>query len=468
MKKVLSATMAVAMLLLMAACSSSSSSSSSSSAAGSSAASSTADSTAASSEAADATAVGDVKAEMRMIWWGSQTRHDYTQAAIKVFEEKYPNITITPEYLAWDGYWEKCAAMGASKNLPDLMQQDYKYITAYARNNQIIDLFPYVESGILDLSDVSETAYTPGVIDDKLVAINLGMNTYCVLIDQDIFAKAGIEIPEDTWTIADYEAICQQLVDKKDELGIKYADSVGGFEIETLQYAFREKDMYFFNQDGSESFGWDKETGKEIILAHMLREKEWQDKGYIAPVAVRQENSVNGIESNPIVKGECAMFSYIWSNQAKAVSTAAGKNFTMVAYPSETEKKMQYMKPSQFLSVTADSKYPDQAALFVSEFTNNIDMNKELKAERGVPIAGKVREALAADMEEGSIDKQVFDYVGRMSEIANVIWKPEPQALGTIDNLRKNMLVSILNGSDPDQAFEDFYTLALDEFAAQA
>ena len=55
-----------------------------------------------------------------------------------------------------------------------------------------------------------------------------------------------------------------------------------------------------------------------------------------------------------------------------------------------------------------------------------------------------------------------------MSEIANVIWKPEPQALGTIDNLRKNMLVSILNGSDPDQAFEDFYTLALDEFAAQA
>lgn len=129
---------------------------------------------------------------------------------------------------------------------------------------------------------------------------------------------------------------------------------------------------------------------------------------------------------------------------------------------------MQYMKPSQFLSVTADSKYPDQAALFVSEFTNNIDMNKELKAERGVPIAGKVREALAADMEEGSIDKQVFDYVGRMSEIANVIWKPEPQALGTIDNLRKNMLVSILNGSDPDQAFEDFYTLALDEFAAQA
>ena len=124
MKKVLSATMAVAMLLSMAACSSSSSSSSSSSAAGSSAASSTADSTAASSEAADATAVGDVKAEMRMIWWGSQTRHDYTQAAIKVFEEKYPNITITPEYLAWDGYWEKCAAMGASKNLPDLMQQD--------------------------------------------------------------------------------------------------------------------------------------------------------------------------------------------------------------------------------------------------------------------------------------------------------------------------------------------------------
>ena len=467
--------MAAAMVLSMAACSSSSSSSSSTAPSSTPAPSS---STAPSSTAAPASStpsssapegnssVGDVKAEMRMIWWGSQTRHDYTQAAIKVFEEKYPNITITPEFLSWDGYWERCAAMGASKNLPDLMQQDYKYITAYARNNQLVDLQPYVDSGILDLSDVAESAYSPGIVDGKLVAINLGMNTYCVLIDKEMFEKAGIDLPTDTWTIAQYEEICQKLLDKKDELGIKFADSVGGFEIESLCYAFREKDLYFFNQDGSESFGWDKDTGKQIILDHMKREKEWQDKGFIAPSAVRTEQNGTSVESNALVRGESAMFSYIWSNQAKAVTTAAGKNYYIVAYPNTTEKKMQYMKPSQFLSVTSDSKFPEQAALFVSEFTNNIDMNMELKAERGVPIAAKVREALGATYEADSIDKQVFDYVGRMSDIANTIWKPEPSSLGAINTLRQNMLLEILEGGDPDAAFEKFYTLAQDEFAA--
>lgn len=475
MKKVLTAVMAAAMVLSMAACSSSPSSSTPSSAPSSSTtpssstpapASSNPSSSTAESSQAGGSSVGDVKAEMRMIWWGSQTRHDYTQAAIKVFEEKYPNITITPEFLSWDGYWERCAAMGASKNLPDLMQQDYKYITAYARNNQLIDLQPYVDSGILDLSDVAESAYSPGIVDGKLVAINLGMNTYCVLIDKEMFEKAGIELPKDTWTIAQYEEICQKLLDKKDELGIKYADSVGGFEIESLCYAFREKDLFFFNQDGSESFGWDKDTGKQIILDHMKREKEWQDKGFIAPSAVRTEQNGTSVESNAIVRGESAMFSYIWSNQAKAVTTAAGKNYYIVAYPNLTEKKMQYMKPSQFLSVTSDSKFPEQAALFVNEFTNNIDMNMELKAERGVPIAGKVRDALGATYEADSIDKQVFDYVGRMSDIANNIWKPEPTSLGAINTLRQNMLLEILEGGDPDAAFEKFYTLAMDEFSA--
>ena len=457
MRKALTAIMAAAMVLSMAACNSTPSSSSQ--AAGGNNSGST-------DSKADVAAVGDTKAEMRMIWWGSQTRHDYTQAALKVCENKYPNITITPEFLSWDGYWERCAAMGASKSLPDLMQQDYKYITAYARNNQLVDLQPYVDSGILDLSDVAESAYTPGIVDDKLVAINLGMNTYCVLIDKEMFEKAGIELPTDTWTIADYEEICQKLLDKKDELGIKFPDSVGGFEVETLCYALREKDLFMYNQDGSESFGWEKEQGKQIILDHMKREKEWQDKGFIAPSAVRTEQNGTSVESNALVRGESAMFSYIWSNQAKAVTTAAGKNYYMVAYPNETEKKMQYIKPSQFLSVTSDSKFPEQAALFISEFTNNIDMNKELKAERGVPIAAKVREALGAEYDPDSIDKQVFDYVGRMSEIANSIWKPEPSALSAINTLRQNMLVSILEGGDPDTEFENFYTLAMDEFAA--
>ncbi len=49
------------------------------------------------------------------------------------------------------------------------------------------------------------------------------------------------------------------------------------------------------------------------------------------------------------------------------------------------EGKMQYMKPSQFFSVASNSENPETAVKFIDGVTKNIDMNTELKAERGVP-----------------------------------------------------------------------------------
>ena len=70
----------------------------------------------------------DTKAELRMIWWGSQTRHDYTQAAINVFQDAYP-ITITPEFTAWDAYWEKLAQCQLRRICLTYCKYDYKVYT---------------------------------------------------------------------------------------------------------------------------------------------------------------------------------------------------------------------------------------------------------------------------------------------------------------------------------------------------
>src|SRR5690625_1309081 len=66
--------------------------------------------------------------ELRMAWWGSQTRHDYTLEAIEIYEEKNPQITIDPEFSGWDGYWEMLATQAAGGDLPDIIQMDMQYI----------------------------------------------------------------------------------------------------------------------------------------------------------------------------------------------------------------------------------------------------------------------------------------------------------------------------------------------------
>ena len=118
LKKTLGSVSALLMVLSATACSSGDAASSSSDAGGSS--SETTSSSSASSDDGGSAAAGE-EMNLRMIWWGSQTRHEYTQAAIDVFEEKNPGVTISPQMVSWDGYWQKLATQSASQDLPDII-----------------------------------------------------------------------------------------------------------------------------------------------------------------------------------------------------------------------------------------------------------------------------------------------------------------------------------------------------------
>src|SRR5262245_42648905 len=70
--------------------------------------------------------------ELRVAWWGSQDRHNRTIKAIELFQKKYPNIKVTYEFAGWADYWTKMTTQAAGRNLPDVMQQDYAYITEWS------------------------------------------------------------------------------------------------------------------------------------------------------------------------------------------------------------------------------------------------------------------------------------------------------------------------------------------------
>lgn len=463
LKKTLASLTALMMVLSATACSNGESASSD--AGSSEQSSSSSSSSSAASETSSGTSDGEA-INLRMIWWGSQTRHEYTQAAIDIFQEKNPGVTISPEMVSWDGYWQKLATQSASKDLPDIIQMDYAYINQYAKNDLVIDMYPYVESGVLNLDDCPETNWSAGVIDGKLAGICNGVNTICTMINPDMLEAVGAEAPSLEWTWDDYEALCQKFIDNKDTLGLEFVDD--GTQMssnETLIMAFRENGMEFYNQDGSESFGWEKDVGKPIIVDVLNKQKEYVEKGYTAPIAVRDEVTQNGVESTPIIRNISAMAVGLWSNQILAVSNAAGHSFEITTFPCETAERYQYIKPSQFFSVASNSANPEMAVKFVDGVTNDIDMNMELKAERGVPISTKVQDALAETYEEGSVDKQIFEYVGSVSPIAKDIYVPQPKANGAITTLVANMFKDVINnGMSAEDAFESFYSQALIEF----
>jgi multiple sugar transport system substrate-binding protein len=62
--------------------------------------------------------------------------------------------------------------------------------------------------------------------------------------------------------------------------------------------------------------------------------------------------------------------------------------------------------------------------MFVDFFTNSLEANEILLAERGVPISGTVRQALAPRL--GRSQREMFAYLDRLSKEVQPIPPPDP------------------------------------------
>jgi multiple sugar transport system substrate-binding protein len=135
-----------------------------------------------------------------------------------------------------------------------------------------------------------------------------------------------------------------------------------------------------------------------------------------------------------MVTGDAGM-AYFWSNQIVAVWTAAGedRNFKMYPVPRpEGGQSQNYIKPSMFWSITSQAQHPDEAAAFIDWFTNSVEANEILEAERGVPVSSVVREALLPSL--GPAQAEMFNYLGIIEEDNSPIRPADPAAHADIQN----------------------------------
>ena len=131
---------------------------------------------------------------LRMNWWGGDSRHQATLEAIEKFQEKYPNITVSPEYEAFNGHEEKVALSIKSGNAADVMQLDWSWISTYSPNGDNFYDLNQVDN-ILDLSNYSEADKEIFTINGKLNAIPISKTGRVFCWNKKTFDTIGVEIP---------------------------------------------------------------------------------------------------------------------------------------------------------------------------------------------------------------------------------------------------------------------------------
>jgi multiple sugar transport system substrate-binding protein len=372
--------------------------------------------------AASAAAQTPAPVELRIAWWGSQDRHNRTIKAIELFQKKHPHVKVSYEFAGWQDYWTKMTTQAAGRSLPDVMQQDYAYITEWSSRGLLAPLDDAVKSGVLDLRDVSEDLLKAGQVSGKLLGVNLGTNAQCFVLDLDAFKKAGLELPPPSWTWADFEKVTMAL---REKLGI-WGMGSGMWDNQAWGALTLSAGHWRYSADGTR-IGYPDDKPLVDYLNMLLRLQKTNALIPRAEELASHHTGNRGIEVSPIVSGKAAM-AYMWSNQIVAVWKAAGgdaRNLRMVALPRIAGgKAADYYKASMFWSVTAHSKHPREAAMFVDFFTNSLEANDVLFAERGVPIAAKVRQTLQPKL--GKSQAEMFAYLDRLGKDVQPIPPPDP------------------------------------------
>lgn len=372
---------------------------------------------------------------LRFTWWGSDTRHEYTQQLIDLYETENPNVTIEPDFTEFESYLDRLATNVAGGDTPDIIQMDARWLREYANEGVLLNLDDYIGEE-LDTSQLDELMLPTGQIDGSTYAITTGANTFSIVADPAVFAAAGVEMPDDTsWTWEDY-------VDIATEVSANSPDGTFG----TQNMAFNETGFEIYaRQQGQSLFN---EDGTDLAFEPELMEEWWQisldlrDSGGEPSASQSVEIQAASLDQSLIATNLSSMAAY-HSNQLFALTEGAGRELELLRWPGESvDDPGMYLKSTMYWSASSESEHPEEAAKFIDWLVNSPDAAELLLSDRGVHINTELREEIADDL--GPADTAATEFVAEITpELAEPPAVP-PVGAGEVQDIIQRLNEEVL------------------------
>jgi len=351
--------------------------------------------TAASTSAAATTAAapaGDTT--LRFMWWGGETRHKATVAAMELYMKNNPGVKVECEYSGWDGYFDKLLTQLAGNNAPDIVQMSYTNVGEYVVRGQLQPLDEYMTSGVLNTDKLNKTLLSTYNIDGSYYAVPAGINTLLLYYNKTMLDELGIEYPATGMTMDQYMDKARAITDaarakgKDDVWGM--AMYGGQFDIE-FQRTLIDNGGQMWSDDLSKA---NFNTAEGLATLKYLNLP--LEEGFAPPPEVTASNP-QGVDD--FASGRVGM---IITNATSAAGYASTAQFEMgmALAPFGNNKKVIWYQASQVFTVTKQSKNPAESAKVINFMVNDAEAGKLLAFERGIPANEDIRAASA----EGKTD----------------------------------------------------------------
>ncbi|MET9246737.1 extracellular solute-binding protein [Nonomuraea sp. NPDC003709] len=384
---------------------------------------------------------------LRFTWWGADERHKRTQQVIDLFQKKYPNITVKGEFKDWNGYWESLATTVAANDAPDVIQMDELYLSSYAERGALLDLG--TASKHLKTADFDKSALDTGVVKGKQYALPVGLSTYAIVANTDLLDQLKIKLPDDnTWSWEDLKKVGDEV--SKAGGGKVTGLQSPGFDAGGLNIWARQAGAALFDANGKVA------VPPEVLASYWTYVKDLAKQGVTPSPSVTIERAGGSLDQSGTATN-ASVFATWWNTQLSSLTTASGAKLKLLRLPGETQAKSPgaYFKSSMYWSISARSKHPAEAALFVDFLANSQEAADILLTDRGVPANKKIRAAITPKLTE--TDKAAAEYL----DTAKVGQAPRvtPNGASDLEAIIKRHTEEVLfDRETPEQAAKSFIT----------
>lgn len=333
-------------------------------------------------------------ADLRMSWWGGDSRHVATQKALEACGAKHGHA-VKGEFTGFDGYLEKLTTQMAGRTEADIIQVNWPWLPLFSKNGDGFADLRTLEA--LDLSNWSEAELASGSMNDVLQGLPVSTTGRVFFFNTTTLEKAGVAVPT-TWD--EFFAATKTV---KEKLGDDYYTFNAVKETAHLLTILAVtqvtgKDMV---DPQTNRVAW---TPEELAAGIGFLGKLVETGAIRSQKEEASEGNVNLFEKPDWAEGKIAG-SYEWDSTYSKYAGPLKEGQVLTPVPmlkmAGAVTDGVYRKPSMVFSISKHSGNPQAAAEILNCLLNEPEGIDALGTSRGIPASKAATERLGDEGEEG-------------------------------------------------------------------
>lgn len=334
-------------------------------------------------------------AELRMAWWGGDSRHVATQKATAACGQKYGH-TVKGEFTGFDGYLEKLTTQMAGRTEADIIQVNWPWLPLFSKNGEGFADLRQLKA--IDLSNWTEGDLAAGSMNGVLQGLSVSTTGRVFFFNATTFEKAGVSIPKN-WD--EFFAATATIKEKlgKDHYTFNAVKETAQLLVTLAVVQKTGKDLV---DQTNNRVAW---TPEELAEGISFLGKLVETGAIRSQKEEAADGNVNLFEKPAWAEGKVAG-SYEWDSTYSKYADPLKDGQVLKPVPmlklADAVTEGVYRKPSMVFSISRNSKNPEAAAEIVNCLLNEPEGIDALGTSRGLP-ASKAAAARLGDKGEAEV-----------------------------------------------------------------